>query len=93
MHGEYRILALFGEAFTFLMILILLMNIEQRKMKRSNDKRRAILLLASWYLTVYIVLIAIEHFAIPPVAEYVALAIGILMLYILKVSYEKICLT
>ena len=87
MHGEYRILALFGEAFTFLMILILLMNIEQRKMKRSNDKRRAILLLASWYLTVYIVLIAIEHFAIPPVAEYVALAIGILMLYIFRKYY------
>lgn len=84
---DYPILKAFGDAFTFLMLLLLFLNLQQRKHKHSYVKRRALILLASMYLSAYIFLIVIEHFQLPPYLEFVVLAVAIILVIIFRKIY------
>lgn len=81
------LLNFFSSSFTWVMIFVLLINMQQRKYPYSAKKRRAMLLIAALYLTVYVILITFTMAGLPARTEWIALAIGI----ILFIVFRKAC--
>lgn len=80
------LLKFFNESFTWVMILILLVNMQQRKYPNSNKKKKAVLVIGSLYLTVYILIILTGTTGLPIWTEWIALAVGILLFVIFRKS-------
>ena len=69
------------------MILILLVNMQQRKYRHGNRKKKAVLVIGSLYLTIYILVILTGTTGLPAWTEWIALAIGL----ILFIIFRKTC--
>ncbi len=78
------LLNFFSASFTWIMLFILLLNMQQRKYPYSAKKRRAVLLLAALYLTVYMILIVFNTAKLPSWTQWLALAIGVVLLVIFR---------
>ena len=69
------ILTILNKAFTWLMLFVILLNINQRKYKSGNNKRRATLLIAFDILMLYLLLILRDHYKLPSFVDYILLAV------------------
>ena len=81
------LLNFFNESFTWVMILILLVNMQQRKYRHGNRKKKAVLVIGSLYLTIYILVILTGTTGLPAWTEWIALAISL----ILFIIFRKTC--
>ena len=73
------LLAVFQELFTWIMLLIILLNISQRKFPRTEKKRKATILLAVDFLVVYSIIAILSATALPMWLGWVCVAIGIII--------------
>ena len=69
------------------MILVLLINMQQRKYQYGGKKKKAVLVIGCLYLTVYILVIIAGTTGLPAWTEWIALAIGL----ILFIIFRKTC--
>ena len=76
------VLGFFYDYFSWIMFLVIILNIQQRKYRHSMQKRRATLLLAVDWLCIYVLLIMRNSFALPEWTEWVCVAIGLLVIVI-----------
>ena len=68
------------------MILILLINMQQRKYPYGSKKKKAVLVLGCLYLTCYILIIVTATTGLPVWSQYIALVVGILLFVIFRKS-------
>lgn len=68
-----------NQSFTFVMLLLLFTNFQQRKYKKGQRKRMAFLILASYYLLFFILLILVDTLSLPSWCEWVSLVLVILL--------------
>ena len=80
------LLKFFNETFTWFMIFILLINMQQRKYPHGNRKKKAVLVIGSLYLTIYILVILTGTTGLPLWTEWIALAIGVILFIIFRKS-------
>ena len=73
------LLNFFYEFFTWIMLFVILLNISQRKIPHSDDKRKATLLIAVDFLVIYVLVVMCSSLSLPPWAEWVCLAIGLII--------------
>lgn len=73
------LLAVFQELFTWIMLLIILLNISQRKFPRTEKKRKATILLAVDFLVVYSIIAILSATDLPMWLGWVCVAIGIII--------------
>ena len=73
------LLAVFQELFTWIMLLIILLNISQRKFPRTEKKRKATILLAVDFLVVYSIIAILSATTLPMWLGWVCVAIGIII--------------
>ena len=76
------VLDFFYDFFTWIMLFVLLLNIQQRKYRHSVKKRRASILLAADWLGVYVLLILRKQFELPEWTEWVCVVIGVIFIII-----------
>ena len=76
------LLDFFYEFFTWIMLFVILINISQRKIPDSDNKRRATLLLAVVFLIIYVMVIMCSTFALPTWTQWASLAIGLIVIAI-----------
>ena len=81
------LLRFFNESFTWVMLLVLLINMQQRKYSYGSKKKKAVLVIGCLYLTIYILVILTGTTGLPVWTEWIALLIGI----ILFVIFRKTC--
>lgn len=73
------ILTILNKAFTWLMLFVILLNINQRKYKSGGSKRRATLLIAFDILMLYLLLILRDHYKLPSFVDYILLAVSLII--------------
>ena len=73
------LLNIFQELFTWIMLLIILLNISQRKYPRTEKKRKATILLAVDFLVVYTILALLAALSLPMWLGWIAVAAGIVL--------------
>lgn len=66
------------------MLLVILINIQQRRYPHASKKRKATLLYAVMYMAIFLLLIFREHFLLPAWLEWPILAAGILTMIIFR---------
>ena len=76
------LLDFFYEFFTWIMLFVILINISQRKIPDSDNKRRATLLLAVVFLIIYVMVIMCSTFSLPTWTQWASLALGIAVIAI-----------
>ena len=78
------LLKFFSTTFNFLMLLVILVNIQQRRYTHAPRKRVATLLFAAWYLVVFTLMIVRDSLNGPEWIDWITLVVGILALYALR---------
>ena len=78
------VLDFFSTVFNWIMLLVILVNIQQRRYPLASAKRMATLLMAVFYMFVFILLILRAQFSLPEWMEWPILAIGIALLVIFR---------
>ena len=68
------VLNFFAEFFTWIMLFVILLNISQRKIPHSENKRRATILLAVLFLAVYVMLVLRMQWNLPSWTEWLLIA-------------------
>ena len=76
------LLDFFYEFFTWIMLFVILINISQRKIPDSDNKRKATLLLAVVFLIIYVMVIMCSTFSLPTWTQWASLALGIAVIAI-----------
>ena len=71
------VLGFFYDFFSWIMFLVIILNIQQRKYRHSFAKRRATLILAVDWLSVYVLLILRKQFGLPEWTEWLCVGLGL----------------
>ena len=84
---SYMLQSFFNEFFTWIMLFVILLNISQRKIPRSDGKRKATLLIAVDLLAVYVLVIMCAIYSLPGWTEWACLALGIVIAIIFRRTF------